>query len=97
MTDQAPSFEERKWQHELQVQERKWQHELKREDATRARRESRDFHTYINKGAVETANLISEHASSSMAAQQSPFLLFWEALLRKRKSILCRSVWLPVL
>ncbi len=41
----------------MQLEERKWQLELKREDAKRAHDANRDFHTYVNKGTVETADL----------------------------------------
>jgi len=42
---------------ELQIEEGKWLHNLKREDANRAHDTNRDFHTYVNKSSVETANL----------------------------------------
>lgn len=53
----TPSLDERKWLHEIQLEERRWQHELKRDDAKRAHDANRDFHTYVNKGTVDTANL----------------------------------------
>jgi hypothetical protein len=57
MTDQPPNFETRKWEREQQIEERKWLHELKRDDAKRAHDANRDFHSYVNKEAVDTSNL----------------------------------------
>jgi hypothetical protein len=57
MTEQEPSFEEKKWMHELALEERKWLHDLKRDDAKRAHDANRAFHTYTNESAVESANL----------------------------------------
>lgn len=57
MTEQEPSFEEKKWAHELQIEERKWQHELKRDDAKRVHDISQEFHTYTNKAAIDGANM----------------------------------------
>jgi hypothetical protein len=57
MTEQEPSFEERKWQRELQIEEGKWKHELKRDDAKRAHDISQNFHTYTNKAAIDGANM----------------------------------------
>jgi hypothetical protein len=57
MTEERPSFEERKWAHELQIEEGKWKYELKRDDAKRAHDVSNEFHAYTNKAAIEGANL----------------------------------------
>jgi hypothetical protein len=57
VTGQETTFEERKWAHDLQVEEKKWLHDLKRDDAKRAHDTNRNFHTYVNKGTVDTANL----------------------------------------
>jgi hypothetical protein len=57
MTDQEPSFEERKWEREQQIDEKNWLHQLKREDAKGAHDTNRDFHIYVNKSTVETSNL----------------------------------------
>jgi hypothetical protein len=57
MTDQLPTFEERKWNREQQIDERKWLHDVKRDDAKRAHDASRDFHSDVNKEAVGTSNL----------------------------------------
>jgi hypothetical protein len=46
MTEQGPSFEERKWFHEM-----------RREEAHRAFDNSNAFHTYTNKATIESANL----------------------------------------
>jgi hypothetical protein len=46
MTEQGPSFEEKKWLHELL-----------REDAHRAHDNSNAFHTYVNQATIESANL----------------------------------------
>lgn len=35
----------------------KWQHEMNRQDAQRAHDVNTDFHTYVNKAAMDTANL----------------------------------------
>jgi hypothetical protein len=58
MNDQPQQpFEVQKWHHELQVERQKWEFELKREDAQRVHDVSTEFHSYVNKSAIEGANL----------------------------------------
>jgi hypothetical protein len=57
MTDQPPSFEQQKWERELEIERAKWLHDLKRDDAKRAHDANRDFHSDINKEAVVASNL----------------------------------------
>lgn len=42
---------------EPQPEDAKWVHGLNREDAHRAHDKSEEFHSYVNKAAIETANL----------------------------------------
>jgi hypothetical protein len=53
MQETGPSFEERKWAHEQQVERSKWI----RDDAYRAHDKSIEFHTYVNQAAIDGANL----------------------------------------
>ena len=58
MTEQnQPSFEDRKWAIEQQVEEQKWKVEKNREDAHRAHDKSAEFHTYTNQAAIDAGNL----------------------------------------
>src|SRR6266581_8178796 len=57
MTEQEPSFEERKWAREQEIERAKWQHEKLREDAHRAHDKSNAFHTYVNQAAIDSGNL----------------------------------------
>ena len=42
---------------EPQPEDAKWVHGLNREDALRAHDKSEEFHSYVNKAAIETGNL----------------------------------------
>ncbi len=57
MTEPEPSFEERKWKQEFEAAERRWIYELQKDDARREHDKNRDFHTDVNKNAVDASNL----------------------------------------
>jgi magnesium-transporting ATPase (P-type) len=57
MTEQEPTFEEKKWARELQIEEAKWKAEKIREEAHRAHDNSLAFHTYVNQATIESANI----------------------------------------
>src|ERR1700676_1320142 len=57
MTEQEPTFEEKKWARELQIEEAKWKVEKVREEAHRAHDNRVAFHNYVNQAAMESANI----------------------------------------
>jgi hypothetical protein len=57
MTEQGSSFEDRKWAQEQEIESKKWEFERIRNEAERAHDKSNEFHTYVNKAAIDGSNL----------------------------------------
>jgi hypothetical protein len=86
MTEPAVSFEERKWTHELEIERQKWLFETNRDDAHREHDKGREFHTYINKSAMEGANLALKTLVLINGGAAVAILTFLGALAGKDKA-----------
>jgi hypothetical protein len=91
----TPPFEQVSWAYDKKIEEGKWKYELNREDAKRAHDSNRDFHTYVNKIAMENANLALRTLVIINGGAAIAVLGFLGAIATKTGSISRKSARLP--